>query len=451
MPPKPLSIISRRVAGFSLTEMLVVVGIITVMGTIVVSSFFRGRDAQRLTASEHLLAGAIRQARHTARSSGMPVALRLESTMVNNERIGITMSGQFRVPIWTETFDAQGEIIPPADQPANGLVIGSSGNGRQPSSDHPIPTYTFVRGQSFNRASSSTKTDGFFISCSVRPSAPNPDGAYVPLLLIGMSDQYDVATGDYNAVQAALALRYDPPLPPIDTSKIQPPVWEIVGGVYDENHVYYEISSKNNRVLLHEAVEAELKNITTPPETPFIVEANRWINVGLLYDGRRLYLYADDKPVAVRYDDVPEKLADGISCFVGQHTPDTNPRTTAYTPFSFDDIRISKLGQNDAMAFPDGVIFSNNVFGYRIMCHSNGRVEVFKDQNQNTQNDAARAENDNDTQLISGKNASDPSIILEQRLVPGTIQKTEITVSLDGRVTSRLITAPVSTPETESK
>jgi hypothetical protein len=444
------------------------------MGTIVVSSFFRGRDAQRLTASEHLLAGAIRQARHTARSSGMPVALRLESTMVNNERVGITMSGQFRVPIWTETFDGEGKVIESPLEPDEagkigeqekerraknaGLVVGRSGNGKKPG-NYPYNgnqygeiTYSFQRGQSFNRKSDSTSTDGFFMSCSVRPNAPVFPDNYtdktisigVPLMIIGMAPNFENA-------QAVLELRCrlnNPKVPLEPGEKPLPAVWEVFGQVFAHNdRSQCSVSSKYNwQSLLHAAVES---SSTNTDDIPFIVEPDRWIELGLLYDGKRLYLYANGRPIAVQYNIVPKKLADGTRCYVGQYTHQDG--TVAYTNLPFDDIRISKLGQNDAMAFPDGVIFSNNVFGYRIMCHSNGRVEVFKDQSQNVQNDAARAENDNNTQLISGKNASDPSISLEQRLVPGTIQKTEITVSLDGRVTSRLITAPVNAPKTEPK
>ena len=85
------SLVTRR--GFSLVELLVVLAIIATMTGLVLSGLFTTRDTNRLLAAEQMLAGAIRQARHTARSSGSPVELRLTPTLSGTEVVGAKLGG----------------------------------------------------------------------------------------------------------------------------------------------------------------------------------------------------------------------------------------------------------------------------------------------------------------------------------------------------------------------
>ena len=88
--------------------------------------------------------------------------------------------------------------------------------------------------------------------------------------------------------------------------------------------------------------------------------------------------------------------------------------------------------------------------GYRILCHSDGRVEVYRDDDTNK-----RAVNDQtdykiieetyvDSDNISKKrkrliSPDDATITLSQRLVPGSLQNVTIDIGLDGRVSSSLV------------
>ena len=174
MTTTPVSVTCR---GFSLVELLVVLGIIATMTGLVLSGLFTTRDTNRLLAAEQMLAGAIRQARHTARSSGSPVELRLTPTLSGTEVVGAKLGGVSRVCLWSETFDKErdtdenGVIDPlkqlpePGDQP-NGVVVGRSGNGWRPSNDFPVfppppsspPQLT--RGSALVRG---TRSDGFYL------------------------------------------------------------------------------------------------------------------------------------------------------------------------------------------------------------------------------------------------------------------------------------------------
>ena len=102
-----------------------------------------------------------------------------------------------------------------------------------------------------------------------------------------------------------------------------------------------------------------------------------------------------------------------------------------------DDARLYRLGTADLGELPGNVVLLSNEgakpdknLGYRILCQPDGRVEVSRD------NDG------------SGTSMSAPlstTITIGQLRTPSALQAAEITVTLDGRVTSRLLThAPTS-------
>ncbi|HEX3132406.1 MAG TPA: prepilin-type N-terminal cleavage/methylation domain-containing protein, partial [Planctomycetota bacterium] len=175
MPLHASTAASHRTAaqgGFSLVELLVVLGIIAAMAGMVLGGLFRSRDSNRLLAAEQVLADAIRQGRHTARSTGAPVELRLTPLLSGNDVIGAKLAGTSRTVLWSETFDRTRDsnddgvidnhdlgslTLPETGQPDNSVVLGRSGNGRLVSAQHSIPPQTLPRGATIVR---SGRSDG---------------------------------------------------------------------------------------------------------------------------------------------------------------------------------------------------------------------------------------------------------------------------------------------------
>jgi prepilin-type N-terminal cleavage/methylation domain-containing protein len=421
----PFLLTMRR--GFSLVELLVVIGIIAVMAGLVLSSLFRNRDSNRLLAAEHVLADAIRQARHTARSNNAPVELRIVSIVEGSQVIGARVSGVTRVPIWGETFDGNGQVLPEINTPQNGWVIGRSGNGRIANAANPIPGYTFERRQALVRGN---RSEGFYIACQVRPPVPGND-AYLPLLIIGDNDNPETS-------QCGLALRGITIPLANSTSRT---FWWVQGWVFgDGNQIPTEISTLNptDRPLDRVDVEANRQLALEPDGHEPVIAPDRWVDLGLLYDGERLMLFADGRRIAVHHGNTPEKLKAAAEVFIGQATIIGNPNVQIYNNAPMDDIRLYRLGTSEVGDLPGGVVLVNGVnqrsdstLGYRILCHSDGRVEVYRDDDTNK-----RALND---RASNARNPDDATITLSQRLVPGSLQKVKIRVGLDGRVNSELV------------
>jgi hypothetical protein len=73
--------------------------------------------------------------------------------------------------------------------------------------------------------------------------------------------------------------------------------------------------------------------------------------------------------------------------------------------------------------------------GWRFLCQPDGRVEVARDDDTD-----ATPVNDRVTAVTTGERTGDrATILLGQLRSPGMIQNAELTVTLDGRVISRLV------------
>jgi prepilin-type N-terminal cleavage/methylation domain-containing protein len=431
--------------GFSLVELLVVIGIIATMLTLVLGGFFRSRDGNRLLAAEHVLADAIRQARHTARSTGAPVEVRLTPAFSGSEVVGARLAGVTRTVLWSETFDKVRDLgddgvidagdeaaVPPVTDGGNGVVIGRSGNGRVASQNHPI-VHELTRGERLVR---SGRTDGFHLACSVLPPRTITAGALLPLVMVGE------AGGMVEQAQCVLYLRgYIPP-----PNEGQVPVWELLGAVWDGSGNEISISSHAHQIT-------RLPNPTLPSGAPDLahpITGGQWIDVGLLYDGRRMLLYRDSERIAELRTGVPSSLkAEGDVIHVGMtHLP--AQMDPLYSPAPLDDVRLHRLGSAGASDLPGNVVLvespgarPSTTIGWRILCQPDGRVEVSRDDDTDP-----TPMNDRVTTVTPGPRTGDKAtILLGQLRSPDAIRNAELTVTLDGRVTSRLLgEAPPGAP-----
>jgi hypothetical protein len=105
-----------------------------------------------------------------------------------------------------------------------------------------------------------------------------------------------------------------------------------------------------------------------------------------------------------------------------------------------DDVRLYRLGTSDVGELPGNVVLVSGTgkqpdaaLGYRILCHSDGRVEVFRDDDNNK-----RALNDRATSSTTTSN-DDATITLAQLRAPGSLQYVTVTIGLDGRVISSIV------------
>jgi len=431
--------------GFSLVELLVVLGIIAMMASLVLGGLFRSRDSNRLLAAEQVLADAIRQGRHTARSTGSPVEVRLTPVLSGSQVTGARLGGTSRTVLWSETFDKvrdvnDDSVIDDIDEAAtpsytdgsDGVEIGRSGNGRVASALHPI-MHQLTRETRLVRGGPS---DGFYFACSVQPpmNAGAP-GTIIPLALIGddgslASSQCGIALKSYNlSIHGPLAGTV---------------VWDVVGWVYDDAGNEVAINASTDPVRTRAGIET-LPSGENDLAHPLI--GGRWVDVGLLYDGRRLVLYLDGVRIAERRTGIPAKLrAEGDQLHIGSLLIPGAPPSVTYSPVPLDDVRLYRLGTADVADLPGNVVLVSAIgaapsatLGWRILCQPDGRVEVSRDDDV----DAAPI-NDRGGQPVAGtpRTGDTATILLGQLRAPGTLQNAELTVTLDGRVHSRLVTAP---------
>jgi prepilin-type N-terminal cleavage/methylation domain-containing protein len=436
------SLLRRR--GFSLIELLVVIGLIAIVAGFTFGGLFRTRDGNRLLAAEQLLADAVRQARHTARSSGSPVEVRLTPVVRDGQVMGAKLGGVSRTCLWSEGFDSGGRTIPAG--PGNGTVVGRSGNGWVPSDAHPLAPVELERGAQLVRGS---RTDGFYLACSVRP--PTSMTGTIPLIMLG--DEHFGATSQCGLELRAVAVSiHDPGAPP--SSAVT--VWEAHGWVWDGTSMIGEEPKRSEVSSLQpgdrparRAGTDELPSGLPDIEQPIV--GGRWVELGLLYDGHRLALYLDGRRLAEHHGDVPTTLAPGSRIHLGEQTVAGAPPATTHANAPIDDLRLYRLGTADLGELPGDVVLVDAVdqrpradLGYRILCQPDGRVEVMRDHD--TDHRAL-----NDREEVGGGTGADrhagteATITLAQRLVPGTVQNARITISLDGRVSSSLVTRPAPT------
>ncbi len=456
--PAPASTSPAR-HGFSLIELLVVLSIMATMAGLVLGGLFRSRDVNRLVAAEQVLADAIRQGRHTARSSGSPVELRLSATTSSNgEVVGAKLAGTTRVCLWSETFDKERDrdddgdldlllplLEPGAPSPPNGVVVGRSGYGWRPADAHPAAPHTLARGSTIVRGG---RSDGFYLACSVQapvaPLAPPlpAHGRILPLILIGSDNEF--ATSQCGIALEALNLNIH--------SDPDSPVWDLTGWVSNETGTRIIISSTEHALTTRTNIGTSSGNRKDPAH-PLVT--GRWVDVGLLYDGQRMILYMDGVRVAELRSGVPTALrAEGDLIHVGEITLAEIPRITTYSECPIDDVRLFRLGAGDIAELPGNVVLLSAVgekpdpkLLYRILCQPDGRVEVSRQDSGTLGDDGSTPINDRATGPLrpgprSGETAT---ITLGHLRSPGTIQSAQVTVTRDGHVGSRLMTQPLPT------
>jgi len=440
--------------GFTLVEMLAVIMIIGLLMSLVVGSFFRTRTVNKLLASEQVLSDAIRQARHTARSTGAPALLKLSPTKrPDGSLLGGVITGVSRVWVWSEFFD-HGQALD-----VQGFTIGMSGTGRLVNQDAPWFPPELDRALRFRTG------DGAYAAVAVRPPlAGRIDGQIpkqIPLILVGTDNS---AAGSSFGVMLVRSDAVDPRKAAIQSGgggkRAKMMCWEILGWVRLPNErdpVY--ISSFDNLPPDMARDQAKLPSgnfdITDP------IGGDRWEEIGLLITNDQMTIYRNGRRVAElrtgqvvdgRAIDLPKQLIPGDQIWVGQANLDSG---MTYAKCPIDDARVYKLGASEFGSLPQGVYPmadpsqpAGTAVEYRVLAHPEGRVELSSAIGADTRSAQGAALN-TDVALPTG------TIFLggdfTRAATPGGTTRgansAQVTVAIDGRVHGSLIMIPEKASE----
>jgi prepilin-type N-terminal cleavage/methylation domain-containing protein len=368
-----------RRTGFTLTEMLTVMLIIGLLSSIVIGSLFRGRTVNKLIASEQVLSDCIRQARHTARSSGAPVILKLQATKkADGSPAGGVIVGLSQTMLWNENFEhGKGPKTKP-------YTYGMSGSGILITHEDKWVPPTLDRDLRFRPG------DGIYVALAVRPPLASSRAGYIPLFLVGDDDKFPLSSFGLMLVSSDAVDPRNAIIQNHPNGSAKMLAWEVLGWVTDpKTKKFTYISSFDNLPadLVRDRQILPSKNYDIPEP----IGGDHWEEIGMLITMDQMVLYRNGNRIAElraempdhkgRTVTLPKQLAAGKHIWVGQATDIVRDTTSAYCPI--DDVRLMKIGQENVGNLPQGVypmpdpaLPRGTLVEYRIVAHPEGRVEL---------------------------------------------------------------------------
>ncbi len=354
-------------AAFSLIELLLVIGLFLTLMGIAVASVVRAPRLNRLIAAEQVISDAIRQARHTARTTGQPVVLRVRKDTRS-------ISGLVSQPLWHGTEGWPGQA-----------VAGVTGGGLKASSVAAVDQHLLwsmsgddLRGGSRLWSGSTTRRASILLSAAVRPprAIPTLVGTQEPIVVVGEAgtlpvisvvqtgNVYDPANSQWP--QCGLMLE-------CTSVNGNAPSWEFIGWFgTDHGKNRIEISTVDHQVM--ESVDSSASTATA--QAPLICAGGAWYEISMLVEPEAITLYRDGRRVARRQildfgsvdlaEPLQETMAVGIVDFNG---------TTTVASSIIDNVRLDRMGDAMSGTLPAGIILGNIGNELRISCHPSGRVE----------------------------------------------------------------------------
>jgi prepilin-type N-terminal cleavage/methylation domain-containing protein len=386
--------------GFTLVEMLVVICIMAIIAAIAFGSLFGMVGHNRLLATEQLIADSVRQARHTARSTGQPAVLTITPIADNaGKLVSAQIAGTSRICTWSETFDEDflpvlglpGDNQPlPAIQDADpahlnhadgvAMVVGRTGKGVVASA-FPTPRSDLANRlitQSLERVAQvvrGARTDGFYLTCNVKPPSARTNAAIViPLLMIG--DSLDVTTSQCGISLANTVNNLTPQIPQYS--------WEIDGWVTGQSGAAVHLLSLEPTTRVVSQTPVPGTDIADP------IAGGEWIEVGMLYTNAgggtagHLTLFIDGRPIAEipqasapTAPTVPVMLLPGKTVHIGHAIFDPVNHVELLSAAPIDDACLYRVGSDQVGLLPGGVVPTGDTAqGAQIVAMPDGRIRV---------------------------------------------------------------------------
>jgi prepilin-type N-terminal cleavage/methylation domain-containing protein len=367
--PRAARLPARRAVpqGFTLLELLVVIGIIMLFLGLTIGAVMRTPTVNKLIATEQMMADVVRQARHTARSTGSPV----EITISKANRV---IMGVSQIPVWNATFDdgdAQyTSYLTNLGQTGSGLWCPPDGSGNP---TYPAPV-VLTPAQSLAR--NPNVLDGFYLAAAVNPPDVNGAQDIEPLVQIGNEDDSKCCCGlalwnEATTIQQVSQLTAGTPITAAYSS------WDVVGWINDASGYHRVCSIEDSIVTPATYLPSSAMDVAGP------IVGNRWEEFGLLYDGHVLELYRNGRVIARNngpFSGVPAiaaacngpiSIAEGtFSSLPGNFGASPVPKRTLQG--TLDNLRLLRLGTDRAASLPSGVTADND---YQLTVRPDGIVE----------------------------------------------------------------------------
>lgn len=423
-----------RRAGFTLLELLTVMGIFAVVAGIAWAGIIGARRTAGLTGAAQMISGFTRQAHSTALSSGAPVQV-----LIDGE--ARTVSGVSQTPLIWDAFEDRGSpgfagrgLVfnhrSPSVFPSDGDGSGDGAAIWTDSADAATVEAQWFKSFPPNQILVRDPSDGFYISCWVKPPPVRgaSPGQVLPLILIGrdsldatgIAPDPDVASPDDQLAYVGLTLQYEllevqssdgglvqvPHWLPVawittDTFSANPDAYHMLYGVYIPDGTVADVAFHPSVIgslapsgIAHEPInQAPIYPVARP------ILGDNWVQLGLLFDGQRMSIFQGDVEVTRKdegdigplspalIDEIrggrklvspPLPLVDDVTdlrCYLGRGTWRTGPQSgeTILAEGMIDELRVVRIGTDRPQRLPAGVTCDND---YRILS-SDGSLSVY--------------------------------------------------------------------------
>ncbi len=300
--------------GFSLLEMIIVVGILMALMTIGFGAVFTLTRDKPTVAAAVLAADFMRQARATSLANAAPVQVVLEP----GREGGYTLTGVTNRPLAAIHFEHHPTTgnartgIPPS-APLSGIAgyCWKMGDGTG-LDDGPLigpdaEGWDFERGRVLMRDTG----DGFVVSCWVKPPRVHlhdvNDNRVIPLIQIGTSSDPADAWFDLWLSARALDIQQVPELAPdvmvSDPARVA--FWEpnvLIDGDDFFARAWSRTIDGNRHPSIDQMDEATLELASDgrgDPDLNLPIVGERWVRLTVVYDGHLLQIRQDGRPLTV--------------------------------------------------------------------------------------------------------------------------------------------------------
>lgn len=300
--------------GFTLFELLIVISVLSILGGIVYAGLVTNRGSEGVRSVEGLVASVLRQAKHTAASSGAPVEIKVEQD--NNN--GWTVRGVTQISLYGEQFEDDATSDPLH-------ALGYAGSGRllsDRSSAVTLPSRPVLV---------HSDDDAFYLQASVRPPR-----SWLGNATARLNWCYPVAIQDAN--DRWIAEIWLQPQSAVSTGNpVNLPLWSAHVAVNDSNDTVSNAFA----------------------EDP--ITSVGWSTLGLLYRDNTVTLMRDGEAIG------------STAANLGVITPPLRVQIgeTDSAGGIVDNIRLYRLGDNEAIRLPK---FITPADSYRALVYPDGQV-----------------------------------------------------------------------------